>query len=217
MLKFLILPFIFLTTTQVAFSAQQSIVDRQMELTDLPCRSFFEFHFCGYNRHLRALERWLSPVLETEIGPEVFDEMAQSRHKFLFIHSERATVTAGLTVSALTTKLSNGEGTDAVILMNFEMPDSGSHIVSAVGTQDLIEFTADQNLFHELSHAKHTLNGTMATMQEIQAIIEENIYREQIAKLKGREDYHLRNYRTSERDQQVWFGNQSDLLHLSSH
>ena len=89
--------------------------------------------------------------------------------------------------------------------MNFEMPDSGSHRVGTYGTSELIEFTADQNLVHEFVHAKHAVYGTMATMYEVQAILEENIYREQKARLQGLEDVPLRNYRAYEDGQQIWF------------
>ena len=214
MVKFFTVLFICSLTSQIATS-HQSIVDQRMETTRLPCRSFFEFNFCGEDRHLWALERWLTPIVKTKIGKEMLEEIAKSRHKFLFMHSQRAVTTAGSTVSVLTTKLSNGVGTDAVISMNFDMPDSGSHLVTIVGSRELMNFKADENLFHELSHARHTLNGTMATMREVQAILDTNVYREEIAQINGQTDVKLRNYRNSERDQQIWFGDEADLLLVS--
>lgn len=139
------------------------------------------------------------------MGQKVFNEATSVRHKLLFIHSVQSVQTAGSTISDLTTKLSNGVGTDAVVQMHFDMPDQGTHMVTAIGSHDLIEFTADQNLFHELVHVKHTVNGTLATMQEVQAVIEENVYREQRAQLLGIKDFKLRNFRTSKRDQRFWY------------
>ena len=45
-----------------------------------------------------------------------------------------------------------------------------------------IEYTAIQNLFHELAHAVHMMNGTWRyAKSERQAIEEENVFRSQLA------------------------------------
>jgi hypothetical protein len=53
--------------------------------------------------------------------------------------------------------------------------------------KELIEYTAIQNLCHELGHAMHLMNGAWRYFaSERQAIEEENILRSQLAKMMGR-------------------------------
>ena len=48
--------------------------------------------------------------------------------------------------------------------------------------KQLIEYTAIQNLYHELAHAKHMMAGTWRYFDsERQAIEEENIFRRELA------------------------------------
>jgi hypothetical protein len=66
------------------------------------------------------------------------------------------------------------------------MDDIGTHMVYN-GKKELIEYTAVQNLYHELAHAMHMMNGTWRYFaSERQAIEEENIFRRQLAKIQGR-------------------------------
>ena len=59
--------------------------------------------------------------------------------------------------------------------------------------QQRIEFTAVQNLFHELAHARHFTNGTWEYADsEGQAIEEENIFRAQLGAKRGMERVPLR-------------------------
>jgi hypothetical protein len=49
-----------------------------------------------------------------------------------------------------------------------------------------IEYTAIQNLYHELAHAMHMMNGSWRYFaSERQAIEEENIFRSQLAQKLG--------------------------------
>ena len=64
------------------------------------------------------------------------------------------------------------------------MPDTGSHRVYN-RRFELIEFTALQNLYHELAHAMHQMQGTWRYFaSEDQAIEEENIFRAELAQKK---------------------------------
>ena len=84
-----------------------------------------------------------------------------------------------------TARLSNGRGEDVVILFDARIPEQGSHWVFD-GEKQRIEFTAVQNLFHELAHARHLTNGTWRYADsEGQAIEEENIFRAQLGQLSG--------------------------------
>lgn len=186
-------------------SRHPNIVERNLANTDLPCRSLPNYVFCGEQSHFKVYETWLSEVLKTDVGVKIIEDLSHGSHELMIMHHPSSVLTAGKTLIELTTRMSNGHGTPAVIQMNFEMPDHGSHRVATYGTSELIEFTADQNLFHEFVHAKHAVYGTMATMYEVQAILEENIYREQKARLQGLEQVPLRNYRAYEDGQQIWF------------
>ena len=70
----------------------------------------------------------------------------------------------------------------------------GTHRVYGVNNQ-LIEFNALQNLYHELAHAMHQMQGTWRYFaSEKQAIEEENEFRIDLANING-EKPRLR-YRT---------------------
>jgi hypothetical protein len=82
--------------------------------------------------------------------------------------------------------LINGNGESVEIRFNAEIPDGGSHMVYD-GKGRLIEYTAVQNLYHELAHAAHKMNGTWRYFDsEKQAIEEENIFRSEQAAMQGR-------------------------------
>jgi len=54
------------------------------------------------------------------------------------------------------------------------------------GERELIIYTAVENLFHELAHARHKMNGTWRYFySEEQSIEEENIFRRELAVLNG--------------------------------
>jgi hypothetical protein len=87
------------------------------------------------------------------------------------------------------------------ILFDARVPDKGSHWVYSHGNH-LIEFTAIQNLYHELAHAKHLTNGTWRyANSEAQAIEEENVFRGQLSKKQG---YRYFSYRVSIGGVQIW-------------
>lgn len=79
--------------------------------------------------------------------------------------------------------LTNGVVEDILIIFDATMEDRGTHRV--FGTHDeLIEFNAQQNLFYELAHAMHKMQGTWRYFDsEGQAIEEENEFRIDLAKI----------------------------------
>lgn len=180
--------------------AHESIIEVYFSAENHRCFSTKDFDFCGSNQNYDALNKWLEQVVKTPIGQSTFSEIQNSNHRLLIMHHETSVNSGGITLSQATSALFDGRGVDAVIQMNFNMPDSGSHLVSALQTSNLIPFTASQNLFHELVHAKHSMNGTLAAMREVQAIEEENLFRQQEA-----QNSPQRDYRSIEDDQQIWF------------
>lgn len=194
--------FVFLFS-QVLWAHSGSVVQVYLDNSDATiCRSASFFHFCGEERHFQRALDWFEKIDQTEIGHATINKIMASSNHLLIINDDRAVNTAGATLSRLTSAISNGTGDDALIKMNFNIPDSGSHLVAALDHSGLIPFTATQNFFHELSHAMHTLRGTMATMREVQAIEETNIFR---AQSDPSGQAILRDYRNREDDQQVWF------------
>ena len=86
----------------------------------------------------------------------------------------------------MTFNIINGVGESVEILFDARTKDSGSHMVYNA-KRELIEYLAIQNLYHELAHAMHMMNGTWRYFDsESQAIEEENIFRRQLAEKQRR-------------------------------
>ena len=91
---------------------------------------------------------------------------------------------SGRTSAPASGNLINGKGESVDIHFNAEIPDQGSHRVLD-NSQNPIEYTAAQNLYHELAHALHMMKGTWRYFKsEHQAIEEENVFRQQLAEQK---------------------------------
>ena len=100
-------------------------------------------------------------------------------------YAEHTLDSAGRTQASMTMNLINGVGDSVVILFDAHIADSGSHRVFNA-RHEQIEYTAVQNLYHELAHAMHMMNGTWRYIaSETQAIEEENIFRPQLAEFRG--------------------------------
>lgn len=163
------------------------------------------FYFCGSKIQQQRVSSWLEDVQKTAIGRETWLAIQKSGHRLLVMHHKSAILTAGKTLATLTSNLNNGIGTDVVVQMNFDMPDSGTHLVTT-SSGDLIPFSARVNFFHELSHARHKMNGTwLMSDSEGQAVRDENIYRQESAALEGFQSVPLRDLFYTENDMQVWF------------
>ena len=70
-----------------------------------------------------------------------------------------ALTAAGRTLAPVSRHLTNGRGEDVMILFDTRIPEQGSHHVFDSRGEPLA-FTAVQNLFHELAHARHQTDGT---------------------------------------------------------
>lgn len=131
------------------------------------------------------LFRWLDLISLTEIGNDTVEAINSSGNKLLIYHNDFALLSAGVTQAPMTENLINGIGESVSIKFYLDMEMAGSNCVLGSRGQ-LIEFTALHNLFHELSHARHKMNGTwMYFDSEGQAIREENIFRKHWAQYRS--------------------------------
>jgi hypothetical protein len=152
----------------------------------------------------KMLER-INLIRQYPLGAKLFEDMANSQKTLLIVH-DKSSISVGGYASAIRTTsdvFRPGVGADARIRFRFDMPDHGTHLVSAYNNQ-MIPFTALDILFHEMVHTKHIMSGTFARgNSERQAIEEENEFRKEREETK---DWPERDWRAYEHDQQIWFG-----------
>ena len=128
---------------------------------------------------------WLDEIARVPKGCRTLISISESGHELEIRHADHVRQNSGRTVAPLTMGLIDGKGESVQILFDATIPDSGSIMVYN-GKRELVEYTAIQNLFHELAHAMHMMNGTFRyTRPERQAIAEENIFRREHAMLNG--------------------------------
>lgn len=140
----------------------------------------------GHPEHIMKLTRWLDQILLVPKGFQTLQSIANSGNELVIEHADIARIFAGRTRAPMTMNLINGVGDSVQIIFDARMDDSGTHMVYN-GKKELIEYTAVQNLYHELAHAMHMMNGTWRYFaSERQAIEEENIFRRQLAEMQGR-------------------------------
>ncbi|MBW2431504.1 MAG: M91 family zinc metallopeptidase [Desulfobacterales bacterium] len=140
----------------------------------------------GHPDHIIKFTRWLDQIMLVPKGFQTLKSIADSGHELVIEHADVARISAGRTQGPMTMNLINGVGESVHIIFDARMDDIGTHMVYN-GRKELIEYTAVQNLYHELAHAMHMMNGTWRYFaSERQAIEEENIFRRQLAKIQGR-------------------------------
>jgi ABC-type uncharacterized transport system YnjBCD substrate-binding protein len=140
----------------------------------------------GNPQQINTFSKWLDQIVEVPKGLHSLKKIANSGHQLTIQHSTHALLSAGRTVAPMSLDLINGKGASVQILFNADIPDHGSHMVRD-GKRQLIEYTAVQNLYHELAHAMHMMNGTWRYFKsEQQAIEEENIFRKELALIQGK-------------------------------
>lgn len=160
----------------------------------------------GPEQYLMKMIMWLNEVQKIPIGDKTFQTIAECENEILIYHDENAILGAGFTGAQKTTFdiFRPGVGADSYIRFDFRIPNTGSHRVST--GDSLIEYTAVQNVFHELVHAKHKNCGSFSrTNGEAQAIYEENIFRKQQAKILNVPFTKKRDYRTMSADVRIHF------------
>jgi hypothetical protein len=156
----------------------------------------------GSPQQVLRISRWLDDIVSIPIGEQTVDAILESGNQLTIRHSEWALQASGRTLAPVSDKLTNGEGMDVEILFDARIPEQGSHLVFD-SEHNSIEFTALQNLFHELVHANHLANGTWRYFDsEGQAIEEENIFRQQHSQAHGLKQVSLRAAIDGE---QIWW------------
>lgn len=130
----------------------------------------------------RKMRQWLHEIAAVPKGLETLEAIDRSGHKLLIVHSRHSMISSGKASAPMSSALIDGRGESVDIYFNFDIPDYGSHQVFDTHRRP-IEYTAVQNLYHELAHAMHMMQGTWRyTNSERQAIEEENRFREQQAR-----------------------------------
>ena len=156
----------------------------------------------GSPKQIMRISRWLDEIDKVPVGRQILEAILESGNQLTIRHSEWALLASGRTLAPVSDKLTIGVGADIEILFDARIPEEGSHFVFD-SKSNAIEFTAVQNLFHELVHAKHLANGTWRYFDsEGQAIEEENIFRVQHSKQQGMTRVSLRAKIDGE---QVWW------------
>jgi Effector protein len=156
----------------------------------------------GSPQQIMRLSRWLDEIDRIPVGRMTLEAILESGNQLTIRHSVWALQASGRTLAPVSDKLTNGQGADIEILFDARIPEEGSHFVFDAKS-NAIEFTAVQNLFHELVHAKHLANGTWRYFDsEGQAIEEENIFRAQHSDQQGVKQVPLRAAVDGE---QIWW------------
>ena len=179
---------------QVRFSQNTSMAHNQVYYSDVSAFpiSIHAIVLQGTQKQIARLTHWLDEIRKVPHGKKMIDDILLSGHQLLIRHSEWALQSSGRTLAPITDNLTNGKGEDVEIMFDTRIPEEGSHWVFDSHNQP-IQFTAVENLFHELAHARHLTNGTWRYYNsEAQAIEEENIFRTQLAHKMGQKKVSLR-------------------------
>jgi hypothetical protein len=156
----------------------------------------------GTPGQVMRLSNWLDEIFAVPIGAQTLRTILDSANQVTIRHSTWALHASGRTLAPVCAALTNGRGADVEILFDVRIPDQGSHLVFDAQRRS-IEFTAVQNLFHELVHAKHLVSGTWRYFDsEGQAIEEENIFRGQLSESRGLSTVSLR---AAVEGEQIWW------------
>jgi hypothetical protein len=132
-------------------------------------------------QQVEKMRHWFAQIAAVPKGLQTLRAIDESGHKLIITHSRYSIVSSGKASAPMSAALIDGRGESVDIYFNFEIPDDGSHRVFDTHRQP-IEYTAVQNLYHELAHAMHMMRGTWRyAHSERQAIDEENEFRQQQA------------------------------------
>ena len=135
----------------------------------------------GSQAQVNKMRRWISEIAAVPRGMQTLEAIGRSGHKLMIIHSRHSIRSSGKASAPMSSGLIDGRGESVDIFFNFDIPDQGSHEVFDTHRQP-IEYTAVQNLYHELAHAEHMMLGTWDYVKpERQAIRMENEFRRQQA------------------------------------
>ena len=180
--------------------------DHQVRRNYLNTSKFFISSYAlileGSPQQITRMSGWLDEIASIPIGRATLQAILDSGNRLTIRHSEWALQASGRTLAPVSDNLTNGRGADVEILFDARIPEQGSHAVFDAD-RHAIEFTAVQNLFHELVHAKHLGNGSWRYFDsEGQAIEEENIFRRQYSETQGLKQVSLR---AAVEGEQIWW------------
>jgi hypothetical protein len=168
-----------------AETAQAGAVRRSYANTSSHLISGHGIVLVGTPSQVMRISAWLDRISSVPHGRETLEAILNSGNQLTIRHSTWALDASGRTMAPVSDRLTNGHGADVEILFDARIPEQGSHWVFDSDHQR-IEFTAIQNLFHELAHAKHLTRGTWRYFDsEAQAIEEENRFRGQLRDHEG--------------------------------
>lgn len=140
----------------------------------------------GCPEHVIRFTRWLDRIAMVPKGRQTLWQISNTPHELVIQDSEHARQSAGRTLAPMTMNIINGVGDSVEIRFDARTRENGSHMVFDA-QREPIEYSAVQNLYHELAHAMHMMNGTWRYFDsEAQAIEEENIFRRELALIQGR-------------------------------
>ncbi len=180
MRKIIYLLFFFLAGLSPAISSYD-IKKTEDNHSTIRTETVSNIHITGNTQQRKKILQWLNHIADVKKGRDTLIAIISSPHQLTIKHSDSAKLSAGRTIAPMTMDLINGKGADITIIFYADMPDSGTHKVYNHKIE-LIEFNAVQNLYHELAHAMHQMQGTWRYFaSEKQAIEEENIFRQQLA------------------------------------
>ena len=135
--------------------------------------------------HIAKFKHWLNEIVKVPHGRATLEAIVESGHQLTISPSSAARISAGRTQAPMSENLINGLGEPVTILFDASVSERGSHMVFN-SRREPIQYTAVENLYHELAHARHKMNGTWRYFDsERQAIEEENIFRRQSAEING--------------------------------
>ena len=164
-----------------AGDAEQGAVRRSYANTRSHLISGHGIVLVGAPKQVMRISPWLDTIFSVPHGRETLEAILSSGNQLTVRHSAWALEASGCTLAPISDSLTNGRGAEVEILFDARIPERGSHWVFDSDHQR-IEFTAVQNLFHELAHAKHLTLGTWRYFDsEAQAIEEENQFRRQFS------------------------------------
>lgn len=174
-----------LLLTGVPVCSSEQVV-RQYTSDSLGNNFYTNIELHGELIHITKFKYWLNEISTIPIGKETLGAIVNSGHILTVINDKNARFSAGRTRAPMTGDLINGKGASVEILFDGEVSEAGSHMVYN-NSNELVEYTAIINFFHELVHAKHKMLGSWRYFDsEGQAIEEENIFRQQYGKKQQR-------------------------------
>ncbi len=180
----IIITILLLSSNQLSSASDLSDSHQTPQFTD-SLHYGFKIDLRGDYRAIMRFKRWIDIIAQVPSGISTLWAISQSNHQLLIKHSHFSVISSGRTSAPMTRNLTNGIGEDVEIKFNAYIPDQGSHRVYGENRR-LIEFTAVQNLFHELAHAKHKMTGHWPySRSEFAAIKEENVFRKELAELQN--------------------------------